>query len=77
MTIDPAEQADLDKMKSAILEEKLSCFDLMTEFARMDATSLSHCGHRNGLAAALESTLKSSLSRIKKLNDAHIHKYPD
>lgn len=72
----PEEQHDLGVMKLAQMETKIKTFDLMVMLAHPD-TVLEHCGYRNGLGDALTRCLADGQKALRKLEQAHIKKYPD
>lgn len=77
MTTTPEEQADLEKLKADIQQEKLQTWTLMKEMLTMDIAQLAACGHRNGNAQAVFDTMKGSLHRVQQLEKAFLKKWPD
>lgn len=74
--MDAQEQKALDEMKTKIVEVKLSTFELMREYLRMDVDGLRNSGHKT-VESALRSSMEHAVRDCKKLTDAFLRKYPD
>ena len=64
------------KLRDEISKKKIACYEYMKHLAQCSNDELIMCGHRNGLGAALESTIKKQMVEIEKSIKAIERKYP-
>lgn len=75
--ISQREQKDLDALKEKQAQIRNNAFDMCREYMHMDAESLAHCGQRNGVDAAIASTIKDALRQIEQEAKKFVKKWPD
>ena len=76
MTISFEEKQAALKLGADIADIKVRAFNMMREFNRMDATALSHTGHKTK-EAAWAYTLNNALKDIDRLDREFLRRFPD